>query len=85
MADGFDKEKIRKLAKQLKEKGFFVSIVFQTKLYKALELPGFFSLEDIKLMREEVESRFTFAWIADEIYSFLDSMKEVLKKKTLIL
>ena len=83
----YDKEKIGELAKKIKEKKIVVSLEFQALLFKALENTSSFTLDNVKVMQEELGRQFPFFYDYNvgEIKSCLNSIEEVLKKKSLIL
>jgi hypothetical protein len=81
----YDKEKIRELAKKIKEKKIVVGLEFQALLFKALETPTSFTPDNIKVMQEELDKQFPSGYGVWEIQSYLNSIKEVLRKKELIL
>lgn len=81
----YDKKKIRKLANKIKRKKISVSLEFQALLFKALKTPTSFTVDNIKMMQEELDRQFPSGYGVLEIQSCLNSIKKVLRKKELIL
>jgi hypothetical protein len=94
MDNDFDKEKIRELAKKIDGKHIVFSFQFTLKLDKALNYPEFFTNEDVIFMLDDLKSHFfgdarktssQMVFSVNEMRGLLNSIKEALRKKELIL
>jgi len=90
---GYDREEIRKLAKEIKEIHSIISYQFSEILYKTINSPESLTSKNIDRMHDEVDRAFpgdertptNLTFDACKIVECLNSMKGVLKKKTIIM
>ena len=90
---GYDREEIRKLAKEIKEIHSIISYQFSEILYKTIDFPESLTSKDIDRMHDEVDRAFpgdertptNLTFDAYKIIECLNSIKGVLKKKTIIM